>query len=196
VCPFVSGIHACSTAHSAGDLRNSCSTAELCRRRTIIGAAHRHQTIRPPGTIRLHHPQTVSTTLEQLITVTCTTRGLVRTGSEAERLSICLACIGCANLTWPRAVAGADEETCIGELAGTGRSARDRYCTPDSCRARHEHLLLSSGKSRKPRHVTSGAWRSPGRRRPPPLSSSAHPDAWPRQTLPGRVLLSRAHVGP
>jgi hypothetical protein len=36
-----------STAHSAGNLRNSCSTAELCRRRVSIGAALRYQLIAP-----------------------------------------------------------------------------------------------------------------------------------------------------
>jgi hypothetical protein len=33
----------CSTAQSAGDLRNSCSTAELCRRRSRIADAQGHQ---------------------------------------------------------------------------------------------------------------------------------------------------------
>jgi hypothetical protein len=63
-----------STAHRARDLRNSCSTVELCRRRSRIADAHRQQLF-PLPLDPLDHAQPVSTTLEQLKTVRGNQRG-------------------------------------------------------------------------------------------------------------------------
>jgi hypothetical protein len=71
-----------STAHSAGNLRNSCSTAELCRRRSRIADARIHQLF-PLMRHTRDRASRPSTALEQLMTVG--TRSRVPDGDQNGR---------------------------------------------------------------------------------------------------------------